>query len=229
MNFDLDGTFQIHCADSQLLQFSPRIQLATGFLEITVEVKDEVDGIFDQYEVQIEPTNRYPNAFPICREVSNLIRLSPEWHVNSDSSFCITVPQIAEQASFHGITISTFIDKWLFPYLCAQSYRKKNGFYPGGEFAHGYLGTFQFYFDSISKNINEVFLVLNWLLSGAKPLARTNECFCGSRRKFRHCHKKAIENLKNISLETLEFDRNNMIKIVQFINMRLLAEMGKSI
>lgn len=225
MNFEVDETFQSHCADSQLLKFSPRIQLATGLLEITVEIKDDVDAIFDLYVVQIEPTIKYPYAFPICREVSNLIRLSPEWHLNSDSSFCITVPQIAEQASFHGITVSTFLEKWLLPYLCAQSYRRKNGYYPGGEYAHGSLGIFQFYFQAVSESVDDVFLVLNWLLSGANPLGRTNECFCGSGRKYRHCHKKAIVNLKNLSRERLEFDCFSMNSIVKY-HLRRLGGLG---
>lgn len=163
---------------------------------------DENDAMYDKYSVRIECPNDYPNSFPLVYETNQRLPHNIDWHIYGDGHFCICTPIEEYIYCAKGITLTSFIQKQVVPYLHNHSFREKEGYFLN-ERSHGSMGFLESLYDILLINdLIKVYSILVYIYENSKP-SRTSKCFCGSDRKYRYCHKEAYEVLKSIGQERL--------------------------
>ncbi|MBL7787347.1 MAG: SEC-C domain-containing protein [Chitinophagales bacterium] len=163
------------------------------------------DGKFwDSYEIEIHPHKDFPNKFPILFEVSKKIPRNPDWHINIDGSCCVAVLPEELIMCKQSLTVLSYIDKYVIPFFANQTYRKLTGNFANGEYSHGIAGILEFYEIIFqTKDIELMNMLSKWILNNPKP-NRTNMCFCGSKKKFRHCHAQLYDKIAKIGTENVD-------------------------
>lgn len=176
-------------------------EILRGWLSII----DKDGKHWDDYEMEIHVSDRFPYEFPTLYEVSNKIPKIGDWHIYEDTlSCCIKILPEEIARCRDGITVTDFIREEVIPYLFNQTHRRKEGYYVNGEYSHGLLGIFEYYSAVLrTRNWNEVIFLLKVIAKVEQP-SRTAICFCGKKVKFRNCHKEAFNKLVAIGRKTLE-------------------------
>jgi hypothetical protein len=161
------------------------------------------DGKQYTYEVRIVASTEYPQRFPKVFETVSTFPKIIDWHVYGDESFCFTVPPIEVVTCKKGITLVTFLQRWLIPYLANQQYRKNEGRYANGEYGHDIWGLLEFYHYELKMENPILILRALEMALQRKRVQRVSLCFCGSKLKYRHCHRKGYEMLLQLDDEML--------------------------
>lgn len=175
---------------------------------LTGTVTFSADGKQYSYEVRIKASADYPHRFPKVFETISTFPKIIDWHVYSDESFCFTVLPLEVLRCQKGMDLSTFLKEWIVPYLANQQYRKNEGKYANGEFSHGLWGLMEYYGPLLkTPSMFEVEAALTFAIEH-KRVERVSKCFCGNGKKYRHCHKKAIETLWEVGDDVLETHRD---------------------
>jgi len=160
----------------------------------------DVDGNHvDIYTIEILATETFPSSFPFLFEVGGKIPKNYDWHVyETDGHCCLKTAPEEILACKKGITLNSFIEEEVKPYLFNQTFRRLNGYFYQ-ERSHGFLGSVE-YFQEVFKTEN-LNLIKNGLLfiSRRKTPSRTAMCFCGSGKKYRKCHRGAFKKLSVLS------------------------------
>jgi hypothetical protein len=169
-----------------------------------LEIIDACGKFWEAFEVEIHPVNGFPLQFPRVFEVGGKIPRIADWHIYDDiKSCCVAIPPEESIACKQGISLVKFVDDFVLPYFFNQAFRRVEGYYKNGEYSHGVQGIFEFYDETFKTkaNVDEVVhLMKKMALTTTKP-GRTHKCFCGSRNKFRQCHREAFNKL-------FDLDRN---------------------
>lgn len=168
-----------------------------------IQLKEDI-FLIDQYRVRIIPSEDYPFRFPYVFETNGRIPHNIEWHVYPDGHSCIK--NLAEEIliSKKGIQLKDFINEQLIPYFFNQKHREMHGFFLH-ERKHGHEGNLEFFeelFDT--KDLKTIGRGLLLLRDQHRPNRATN-CFCGNGKKYRKCHKKALEEISIFSKDELEW------------------------
>jgi len=172
------------------------------FLEGKISLLDENGAIYDAYHIKIDCSDDYPNSFPWVYEVFGRLPHNIDWHVYEDGHFCICTPIEELIYCSKGITMTTFIRDHIVPYLHNQSFRENEGYFLN-ERSHGSQGILESIRDILmAKDLNKVYSLLVYIYKNDNP-SRTAICFCGSGKKYRHCHREAYRSLKLLSQEKL--------------------------
>lgn len=161
-----------------------------GKLHINCEYKDE--HIIDEYEVAISIPSKYPNELPKIREVARRIPLK-YGHVYKDGELCLA-PDEEIKLFFSGeISLNSWIDNYVVPYLFGYSYYEKYGVMPFGERSHGKAGIKEFYkdfFNIITEN--QLKKMFDYVINKTYRYRGHQLCPCGSGKKVRDCHKSVL-------------------------------------
>ena len=186
---------------------------------LTGVVTFAADGKEYSYEVRIVATSDYPNRFPNVYETVSTFPKILDRHVYGDESFCFTVLPLEVLRCNKGIDLRTFLTEWIVPYLANQQYRKNEGKYANGEFSHGLWGLMEYYGPLVkTSNMFDVEAALTFAIEH-KRVERVSKCFCGNGKKYRHCHKKAIETLWEVGDEVLAGHRDQFrLCILEYIS-----------
>lgn len=170
-----------------------------------LDIIDNNGKYWESFSIEIHVCSTYPNNFPSLFETGNKIPRIADWHVYEDTgSCCVKVLPIELIECKKGITLLSYIDYHVLPYLFNQTFRRLNGYYPAGEYSHGIAGIIEFYLEQLNtKNIGQALI---WMLqiSNGLTLGRTSKCFCGKNIKYRHCHRDAVNKLKLLGTEQLK-------------------------
>ena len=173
--------------------------------------------IKDKYDIEIEFLQGFPKQFPLVREVGGRIQQIAEkyflkdvtdLHINKNLNNAICLcPQPAEKLIYPDeIDLIHFINHLVVPFFYELSYYDKSGSWPWNEYSHGDLGIFEFYRENKGKNDlslakrcygclkekneqNKKYITDKNVIKGHSP------CICGSKEKFRKCHKIALEGI----------------------------------
>ncbi|MBP7533231.1 MAG: SEC-C domain-containing protein [Chitinophagales bacterium] len=181
------------------------------FLKGNIDIVDGVGKVWDTYEIEIHFKHEFPNRFPQLFEVGGKIPKNLDWHIYNDGSCCVTVFPNELLVCKQGITILGYVEDFVIPYLANQTYKKLTGDFANGEYSHGFWGVLEFYQDLLqTKDFRLLIDRLNWILNNSKP-DRTNTCFCGSNKKFRHCHSNAYKKINIIGRDLVYADFENII------------------
>lgn len=191
-------------------QLDEAVEAYPGLRKALVEEKEILRGVlpvidkegrhWEDYEVEIHASEKFPFEFPDLYEISEKIPRIGDWHIYEDKgSCCLKVRPEEIIRCRHGITVTEYIQEEVMPYLFNQTHRRVEGYYVNGEYAHGWLGIYQFYSDLLKtgNDIPETIRLLKFIAINNRPI-RTSFCFCYSGVKFRHCHRDAFDQLKLI-------------------------------
>jgi hypothetical protein len=168
------------------------------FLKGSLDIVDRDGKHWHSYDVEIHYTTRYPYVFPTVFETGGAIRRIADWHINNDGSCCLDNEFSQKIKCFTGLSVESFISPDLLPWLANQSYRRITGNYANGEQGHGDIGRIEFFLNEFkAPNLS---ICVDWMkeFSKGKIYPRQSICFCGSGKKWRHCHKAIFEKLKPI-------------------------------
>jgi hypothetical protein len=170
-----------------------------------LKVIDEEGIYWDEYEVEIHATDHFPAQFPALYETGGKIPRIGDWHVNEDTfSCCTTVTPEEILRCQRGINLTVYIAEYVMPYLFNQTHRRIEGYYVNGEYAHGAWGLLQYYGELLgSESSPRLTVDLLRYIAQFEPPLRTCLCFCGSKRKYRHCHRNAYQLLKSLGSQVL--------------------------
>ncbi|QQT52092.1 SEC-C domain-containing protein [Sphingobacterium multivorum] len=164
---------------------------------------DQEGILFDKYSIKIDCTINYPDSFPLVYETNGRLPHNIEWHVYQDGHFCICTPIEEYIHCAKGITLTDFINNHILPYLHNQSFREKEGYFLN-ERSHGISGLLESLYSILKVNsADKVFFLLNHINKNRAP-SRTSKCFCGSSKKYRHCHRSAYQTIKSIEKSRLK-------------------------
>ena len=164
-----------------------------GFIGINLQ-----DNRDFQFRIKIEYENAFPKCFPVLFEIGGFIPREADWHVYPTKGNCCVCHPILEYLDCErGITVTSFITKHVKPYLAHQLYRKLYGSYLR-EFDHGDEGSEQALREYINAPNDDILADVLRYIIGIKRVecASKDKCFCGSGKRFKHCHKHIMEFLQ---------------------------------
>lgn len=192
------------------LEFSIDNDSSAPILSGTIKLEDSNGITLDTYKVKILPTLEYPSRFPFVFETENRIPINIDWHVYPDDGhFCFC--SIPEEILIckNRISLSWFIENQIKPYLFNQKYREMHGFFLK-ERPHGNKGNVQFFMEELNTNNYPKLLQLLYFIKERHEPNRVQNCFCGSGKKYRHCHRCAYRKLSQFT----DIELNQFIQMI---------------
>ena len=171
------------------------------------------------YSVEIHPNSNYPYRFPLLFETDGVIPRIPDWHIYPQSgNCCVTFPREEEIRCYDGITLLEYIKEYVIPFFKNTTFRRVEGYYYTGEYDHNpILATYQFYKDLLfEENPCKIIDILSYIKNNNPP-NRVSLCFCGSNKKYRHCHKNVYGKIKRISNEHIIADIQTIQDIINIL------------
>ncbi len=177
------------------------------FLAGEIDIIDSKGTLWDTYSVEIKGSERYPLSFPKLFEVGDAFPKIADWHVyeSNDKSCCIDVPMNEKIICKDGLHIMDYIKRFAIPYLANQSYRKREGYYPFGEYSHGIVGRIEYYQEKLKAKSPSDFIKMFTLIINDFDPVRTAFCPICEKSKFRKCHRSAFKELSFVK-EFLIYD-----------------------
>lgn len=205
---------QLTIACNQYRQLKIKERNGEKYLWGTIDVHDVDGNLIQSFFIEIHCGDKFPYGFPQLYEIGGYIPRSIDWHKYSDDLCCVTVDPIEIIICKNGITLCSFIENHVIPYLANQYYRKEFGAYKA-EYAHGSVGLFQAYCDIMKTSDTSLWkrYILCALGAYKVNLSRNANCFCDSGKKYKHCHMIVFQNLKCIG-------KKNLLNHMQILNIK---------
>lgn len=172
--------------------------------------------IADSYDIEITFGQ---SVIPVVKEVSGRIqRLAkqlgvPEIDLHSKEGIaCLTVYKGNFKEYYledlNNELLDKFLERSVIPFFYAQSYFEKFDKWPWRNYSHGVIGCLEALAENPTPNntrvVKEYLDKYGKLVEVSKikqklsqyKIREHRKCICGSKRKFRNCHKLAMEGLK---------------------------------
>lgn len=169
--------------------------------------------LFDNYNVEqgnwiiaIKIPSEYPYAFPELYELSDKIERSEDTHIADDGKVCLELDIIANYiAKNKGITLLTFINNYVIKYFCwillyTSGYKEELEFWK-----HNLDGYKQFLYERLDTFDDLLVLKCLDIITDNNLPSRNDLCFCGSGKKYKHCHARKIESIGIFDHKVLQF------------------------
>jgi hypothetical protein len=184
------------------------------YLNGILDISDEEKNIIGSFLIEIHFSSLFPYRFPCLLETGGSILNEADWHKYQNSRCCITVEAEEILNCKHGISVIEFIDKYAIPFFANFIYRKENGLYKNGEYGHSIIGPFQFYSDLFKTDDPKLWVQYfkNVFRNLPYNKNRNETCFCGSKNKFKHCHRIVFEKIFDIGEKQVLKDFQNFSK-----------------
>lgn len=181
----------------------------------TIDLIDFKGELRDTYSIEIRPSSAYPYRFPHLIETGGRIPKNIDWHIYEGTGHCCICVEPEELIICkNGITLLSFIDLQVIPFLFNQTFRRVNGYFIN-ERSHGFLGTIEFYMEKLSvSNIYKLVDMLLFISKGEEP-ERVSLCFCSSGQKYRKCHRNSYRLLKEIDRSHLQNDISKIKELLK--------------
>lgn len=203
----------------ELLEKYPNLYAFTnqkGFIEVA--------GIFpllgangeelDRYTISIILPKEFPRELPIVYEVGGRIPNKAEFHVNTDGSACVFIPDDRWRCFPVDGSLIEFLDGPLYNFFLSQTYYSEHGKWPFGEWSHGKEGLREYYQWLIGAN--DLLTIGRFLhLLTKNNLKKHYACACGSGKVVKQCCIEKISDLREKvtpeiakkAMNSLGFDR----------------------
>lgn len=207
----VNNGFQIFKKEAEFIQDEyPGLMLGaddkseTPCISGIIHLEDERGSLIDSYKIKIVATTEYPSRFPHIFETDGRIPINIDWHVYPDDGhFCIS--SIPEEILIckNWISLNSFIENHVKPYLFNQKYREIHGFFLK-ERPHGNKGNIQFFIEVFKTNdLAAIVKSLIFIKQRNEP-NRVSQCFCGSRQKYRKCHRETYRILSAFTNQEID-------------------------
>jgi len=170
------------------------------------------------YSIEIHPVPEYPLRFPLVFEIGGRIPKNVDWHIfESDGHCCLKTYAEELLICKKGLTLANFIENEVKPYFFNQTFRECYGYF-NQERAHGITGELEFFFELFrTKDLLQVLNLIYFISKRVEPY-RTDDCFCGSREKYRRCHREAFRIMNKFSDLDFQYFRQSIINSSEVIN-----------
>lgn len=168
-----------------------------------IDLKDEQGGLIDSYRIKIKPTQHYPYEFPYVYELDNRIPKNIDWHIYSDGHCCVKALPEEILICRQGIALSTFIEGQVIPFFFNQKHRELYGYFIQ-ERGHGSEGNLESLYEIFRIQDKAVIKQCLLFISKRQEPNRVSLCFCGSKKKYRKCHRDTYKMLCRLSDDDLE-------------------------
>lgn len=181
-------------AGLELVESEPGIFVVKGNLGFSVPYNGTV--IEDDYDIEIEIPDDYPQSPPYVKEAANKIPKHEDFHVNvSEGTLCLGAPLAVKTTFAKQRNLLWFVEKQVVPFLFGISYKLKYGELPLAELSHGGKGLLEHYKELFAVNDDAIALEFLRMLA----LGNYDEhgiCPCGSGLKIKKCHRKVLKKAR---------------------------------
>jgi len=171
--------------------------------------------VTDSYEILI--TSPSPgDILPIIAETKGRILsfakahklMACDLHIDIHGICCLC-PKLFDIIQYpKGISIRDFMYDLVIPFFYAQSFFETYRDWPAGAYSHGDLGILEYYAELVSDGYPVINFVGKFfdslesknqkLITDSAVISRQWQCICGKGAKFRHCHPKAMNGLRQL-------------------------------
>jgi hypothetical protein len=182
--------------------------------------------IKDVYKIEIKFLRNGPSISPQVREIGGELKSFSrksgitlnDLHVQDDGTLCLCTRQEERRRMADGLDLDILFNQLIIPFFYSQSFYKKFRDRSWLDYSHGTLGTLEYYFRS--QIIKDKRLVIDTLETMEddermvefyslclKNINKAPEvlCPCPSGKKFKNCHKEALDGLKKLVSEAVYF------------------------
>jgi len=178
----------------ELVEPEPGRFVVKGNLGFSVPYNGKI--IEDDYDIEIEIPDDYPQSPPTVKEVGNKIPKHQDFHVYvRDGTLCLGAPLAVKRTFAMQRNLLWFVEKQVVPLLFGISYKAKYGQMPFGELSHGSKGLLEHYKGLFA--VEDYSVVLEFLgMLGAGNYDEHIMCPCGSGLKLKKCHRKILKKAR---------------------------------
>lgn len=182
--------------------------------------------IRDIYKIEIRFVRNGTSSLPQVREIGGELESFSrklgikliDLHVQDNGTLCLCPRQEEKRRMPDGLNLDILFNQLIIPFFYSQSFYKKFRERPWADYSHGTLGTLEYYVRS--QVIKDEALVVSTLETIEDDqsavefyslcLKHINKapkapCPCLSKKKFKDCHKEALEGLKKLKSEADHF------------------------
>lgn len=167
------------------------------FLDGTITLVAEC-GVPTSIVVRVEFPSDYPQGEPRIFEVAERFPHVSDWHFFADGQCCLWLPPESrwEPDDPEGLCrfleeVAVFFDQQLVYEAGGRSE------WPGEQRSHGDEGYLEYIVDELGGDRHLLAVFAPILLGHKTGHVQSNDlCPCGSRRKYKRCHKQRVENVK---------------------------------
>lgn len=190
---ELDSFFQ-RFPDLSLRPSGRGYVLIAGTVEF--QVRDEAPDryIRDQFSIEIEVPESFPNRLPFVREVGG--RIPKDFHKLTNNCLCLGSPLRLQVMMAKTRSLTSFVEACVLPYLAGYTIFEKSKDMPFGELKHGIPGLYDDYKSLLGVATDEACLRMLGCLSLRKRIANKRPCFCGSGIRLGHCHNRKVNAIR---------------------------------
>ncbi|MDB5129815.1 SEC-C metal-binding domain-containing protein [Mucilaginibacter sp.] len=171
-----------------------------------IDICDSTGVYWDTFKISLKAPANYPHGVPVVQETESRIERIPDRHISPNGFCCVAIDHVLLHHAAKGLTLTEFVQRYLYPYLANHLYFEREGHYADQEYLHGFEGVQQFYRETMNAPDAETAIkLLEGVLLRKQP-SRNSPCFCGSSKKFKYCHMAASEYLSKIGHGKLKED-----------------------
>ncbi len=158
-----------------------------------IQLIDPNNGsIWDTYQIKIELSYEYPSKVPSTYEVSKKVDRKSDNHVGENGKCCLA-PRLEELLILgNDYTLIDYLDKLVIPFFASQKLIELGQGKGIGEYSHFGSGIIEYYKEKFKTSDINVILKSLYVLSSLQKYNRNEPCFCGSGKKYKHCHWKSL-------------------------------------
>ena len=173
-----------------------------------------------RYEISIIlPKNR--NDFVIVKEIwwklwkvlknkqeKNILFKKEDLHINPDNTLCLSWPKTQQYFIKNGLNLAVIMCNLIIPYFYEQRFFELHNEWPRWELPHWEAWRKAEIADLYKKAVGKISLILwiSWesikeeryvyeLIENTQKPKWHHNCICGSKQKFRSCHKEWFQKL----------------------------------
>lgn len=161
-------------------------------------VMDNAEQSQGDYDIEVTIPAAYPNGFPVLKETSNKIPRDLDHHIGIDGTACVENSRRIMLLERQGITIEDFFDRFVHRFLCWQLVAEIDGIAELPSWAHGQVGIKQFYRECCDTDDDNQVRQVMAIIAYRRGPERNHPCFCGSGRKYKHCHLAIVQRLDKL-------------------------------
>lgn len=187
---EIESVLKEHYITLHLVQTDPYI-VVRGVFPVRLE-----HTTIDQYFIEIAVPDNYPKQVPIVHELGKRIPVDLDFHVVTDGSLCLFLPDERWKYWGNGKVFLDFLQETVNDFFLGQVYHERHHEFPFGERRHGILGILDYYEEELGTD--DVEAILRCLTYLSKRVIKGHwDCFCGSDKRLRQCHGKKMRDLRN--------------------------------
>lgn len=152
----------------------------------------EKDGTpFDEYDMRLHVPNGFPDEEPKLFETGGRIAHTLEMHFNADGSACYEVFEYWLMTTTSP-TVLEFMRGPVVNFFLSQTIYKLSNEWPFGARSHGAAGLIEAAADALGVDTSPNSIVPRLLVLRDWPRKGHHPCPCGSKKRFRYCHRDEL-------------------------------------